>query len=279
MAGLRHHLAPFEVDGSASHYLFSADCGTSKVLAGGKQIRGKKRLYKHTLTIYHGRSGDEMAGRLISSVRDMVTAFSDQHLRVRAAGIMAGGRGVLLPSVPNPHLPALAAALVRRGGDYVGDEIVYVDPVLRHMRTISTVAPLPLLLDTTDLAYFPWLDRTPGREGRTRTSHKPSSATDRVPLALAELGGRPGRAGPVTHLIFPVFDLGGPTMLQRLTRSEAVFGLAAALLNPEIWTDRALLVLRDLAVHAQTHRLVVGSYDEAADLVLGTTDAQGGGDR
>jgi hypothetical protein len=272
---LGRYLAAFQADSGPDYYLFSADNGVSKTLAGGTQVRGKNRLYKHALTIYHGRSQDEMAARLISSVRDMITGFSDQFVRFRAAAAELAGQIVMFPSRPNPHLPALVAALARSGAGYVGDELVHLDPVLRHLHPVTTGQPLPVLLDTTDLEHFPELSKQPGRKGRTRASHEPSAVTDRVPVLLEELHARSSEGGPLGCLVFPTFDLGGPTEIRPVARAEALFGLSAALLNPEIWSDRAMIVMRDLVMGAQLYRLTVGSYEAAAEVVADVASRNG----
>jgi hypothetical protein len=275
---LRAHLAPFVVEDQLEDFLFSADSGEDKEIAGGRRIRGKKRLFKNYLTIYHGISDDEMAGRLISGVRDMVTSYTDQHLRLRAAAVEVDDRIVLLPSEPNPHLPALAAALTRAGAAYLGDEIVYLDPVLRHAHPIAS-DPLPVLLDSADLGDFPDIPRKRGRKNRTRRSSKPSAVTDRVPVRVEELGGTGSKGGPVGLVVFPSFAPDQPSTTRPSGRSEALFGLTGALLNPEIWTDRAMLVLRDLVADTPAHHLTVGNYEEAAGAVIDLARGSGGGDR
>lgn len=263
---LRRYLLEFRVDDGPDDYLYQADCGKERVLPGGKVVRGKAFLYLGSLRIYGGALWEEMAGRLISSVRDLVTAHSNEFLRVRAVGVEVGGAATILPSAPNPHLPALAAMLVRAGARYLGDETVNIDPVLHRVHGLR----LPLLLDTRDLVHFPELPRPRGRSRLPDAPEKLGAKTPRVPVRLGDLAGGDGVAGPspLRGIVFPEFRPGARTELRPLGASEGLFQFVEAALNLHIWTDRGLVLMRQLLEEAGVRRLVVGSLPEAADLLL-----------
>jgi hypothetical protein len=244
------------------HTVYSADCGESRVLPGGKQVRGIANLFLGGLRIFRGGSWEEMAGRLIGSLRDQVTADSNEFIRVRAGGAVLDGRAVMLPSTPEPHLPALVASLVRAGAPYLGDEIVNVDPVLGRLHGIS----LPLLIDAGDIAHFPEL-----RSGRVRSRRREAvdlgAKGPRWPLPLDELGGTEASPTPLGWIVFPSFRPGAPTRFEPMGKSEALFAFTEALLNLHIWTERALTLVQRLLDGAWAGRLVVGSLEEAAHLI------------
>ncbi len=265
---LRAHLRAFRVERAEAVNHFSADVGPDTVLAGGKVVRGKSRLYIGALKIFEGVDRDEMAGRIISGVRDLATQHSNEYIRVRAGGVAIGKRALLLPSVPEPHLPALVGAMVRRGAGYLGDELVSLDPVLR--RAHGSV--LPLLIDTTDIGLFPELGRAPGRRRLTLLADpdRLGARTPRRPVRIEEFRGAAAEPTLPGWIVFPTFAPGRPTELQEIGRAEALFRFTQALLNLHIWTDRAFLVMQDLLGSVPVATLVVGSIPEAAELLVTT---------
>jgi hypothetical protein len=264
-------------------YRFSADCGIERVLPGGKVISGRKHLYiGGGLLTYRGRSEDEMAGRLVSMIRDVVASeWKSGFLQLRAGGVVLdGGRALILPSPPEPNMPALVALLVQGGAQYLTDEILNIEPVLRK----ASGLPLPLLLDSSDVSYFPELRREPIRQRSAaagvdtvvadRFSRQKVRNTPRRPVPIQELGGRVAEAAPVGMVVFPTFELGGVTEFRSMSKAEAVFGITESVLNLHIWTDRALVAAGKLIEEAEVSRLVIGSLPEAAALLM--TSVQSG---
>jgi hypothetical protein len=252
------------VDDGPDVYLFSADCGGRKSMPGGKIVHGKLRLYKNYMMIYFGLSLDEMAGRLISGVRDLVGTESSPFVRCRAGGVVLDGDALVLPSGPERHLPALVASLVRSGGAYLGDEIVHIEPVLRQVHS----APFPLLVDGTDLELFPELDREQARKARWVRYPEGAGATlPRRPIRVEELNGDRGAPSDVRWIVFPSFEPGSPDEIEPLSRAEGIFRLSQAFLNMHIWTDRALVLARDLVENARIARMRVGSITEGTGLL------------
>ena len=265
---MRGYIGEFHTgEGESDWYLFSADSRSDRRL-GGRVMRGKHSLYSSGVLIYTGLSTDEMAGRLLRVVRDRLTGNAHEFVQVSGAGAVFRGNALLMPSAPNQHLPLLAALLVRAGADYLGDEIVPVDPVLHEVHPV----PLPLLIDTDDIPLVPGLARPPVQKLRSMEQPK-EPMTNRRPVTLGQLGGRAGNPAPVRWIVFPSFDPGARTELLPMGKSEAVFRLTTeSVLNLDIWRERALLLARDLIDDAAVARLVVGSADEAVDLLTASLD-------
>lgn len=255
---------PFKLEEKPETFvLFSADCGIEKVMPGGSKISGKNNLYINLLPVFNGRDSEEMAGRFVSLVRDMATDHSNQFLRIRAAGVVPNGDGaVILPSPPQPHLPALASLLVRAGARYLGDEVVAIDPVLAKAYPLM----LPLLMGADDFSLFPELGRNPSR--RSRGAQPNDVKMPRRLVSLDELGGETAPASHVRRIVFPTFAEGGPTEFRPMTRAEALFGLTDAVLNLHVWNDRGLLLLHRVLEGASVDRLLIGSLPEAIDLLM-----------
>jgi hypothetical protein len=257
---LRGYIGQYRVDEQPERYvLFSADTGLQRELAGGKRVHGRSSLYVNTLMVYSGRLWDEMAGRFISMLRDMATTNANEFLRIRAVGVQFDGQTVLMPSGPNAHLPALAAAALERGGRFLGDEIVNIDPVLGHAFPVD----LPLLIDSDDVVSFPRL----GREApRGRSTRGGGATTPRRPVAASELDASVGVPATVTAVLVPSFEPGADSAVVPMTSAEAVFAITSAVLNLHIWNERAVLLARRVLEGARVARLVVGDYAEAAEV-------------
>lgn len=260
---MREYLEPFRSDERPEATELSADCGASGKMVGGKRIRGKGRLYMGTLKIFQGPAWEQMAGRMIGAMRDLTTTHVNEFIRVNAGGVAVGGRAVVLPSPQEPHLASLPAKMVELGADYLGDEMVRVDPVLSR----AHASPLPLLVDVRDLDLFPGLSRVHG--GRVRRDiEKLGANSPRRPVSLTELGGRASPPAPIGAVVFPSFDPDGVTKLEPIGRAEAVFRFFRALSNGHVWRDRALLFARDLLQGTRCMKLSVRSIPEAAEVLL-----------
>lgn len=261
---LRSYIGPHLVtEPGEGATLFSADCGESKTIAGGKVVHGISRLYSNGMKIFEGRVKDEMAGRLVSGVRDLATQHSNEFVRVRAAGVVLDGAAVVLPSPPQAHLPALAGLLVQRGGAFLGDEVVNLDPILRRVHGV----PLPLLIDGFDLPLFPDIERERTRRKMRGTPEEIQAKTPRRPVPVDELGGSPAPPSRIGAIVFPFFDEGAETRLEPFGGAPALFRFTEATLNLHVWTDRAFVLQRDLMEAVPVSRLVVGSLVDAADVV------------
>jgi hypothetical protein len=262
---VRGYLGPFRVENGPEDINFQADCGTTKILPGGLALRPTANLYLGRLRIYCGPRWEDMAGRLVAGVRDMMTAHANEFFRLRAAGAVVDGRALILPSAPNPHLPAMAALLARAGAGYLGDEVVYLDPILHRIHGI----PLPILVDVTDLRYFPDLvgRRVRWQRETASGSDDPGARTPRRPIPVEEIGGHRGSAAPLGWIVFPSFRPGETTRVESVGKSEALFGLMESMLNAHVWADRALILFRELVESVPTIRLVVGSLPEGAELL------------
>ena len=256
---LRRYLGRYLVDDGPEDIMFSSDCGVAKTLPGGKSTRPKMRLYFQAILIFSGTVMEEMAGRLISGVRDWTNNQSNEFLRVRAGGVVLDGRSLLLPSGPEPRLASLVAALVQAGAGYVGDEIVNLDPVMRRAHGTG----LPLLLDALDSRSFPELATSPSKPARG--ANPPRRLW---PVRLEDLNG--SAADPVEPgwIVFPTFDPGARTEYRPLGKAEAVFRFAQAGLNTHIWEDRALVLMSELLEGAYTGELIVGDVREGARWLL-----------
>jgi hypothetical protein len=265
---LREYLGDLRVpdaDDGMDETFFQVDCGTSRVLPGGTVVRPTANLFIGSLRIFCGPRWEDMAGKLIAGVRDLVTARADGSVRFRAVGAVIGGRAVILPSEPNRHLPALSAALTRAGAGYLGDEIVKLDPILRRISGIR----LPILLDVADLDLFPEVN---ARARRVKVEEEGEvgrdSRTPRRAVPVEVLGGHHAAPADLGWIMLPDFRPGEETRLEPVADAETVFKLMGATLNAHVWGDRAVILARDLVETVPVQRLVIGSVPAAAELLM-----------
>jgi hypothetical protein len=252
-------------DEGAAVYRFSALVGRDKELAGGKVAYGVSSLYLGPLRIFRGRGHQEMAGRMVSALRDLLVAPENEYVRIRGTGVTHDGAGILVVAPqPEPRMPALAALLVRHGFGYLGDELVKVEPIL----DTAHPTPLPILVDELDAALFADAGLDPPR----RKSHRAEGMTPRRPLPLRALGGSMGEPAPVRWIVFPEFGA-ERTSLEATSGAPYLFKLAEATLNMHVWRERALLYHRRLLDSASVSRLAIADVREAASAISAAAPA------
>jgi hypothetical protein len=255
------------VEPAEHEWAFSASVEEDRVLPGGKRTRGVNNLYFGILRIYRGPYLEEMAGRVLSAARDVLTNGQDQFVRLRGGAVeLNGGALFLAAPTPAPHIAALTAMLAHRGARFLGEGVVELDPVLRRIHPM----PLPPLLYEGDLEQFPDLPAQPVRR-RKRDDPLQEALRPPRPASLEALGARSAEGpAPVRWIVIPAFEQGGHTRLEPAGGAETLFRFSETVLNLHVWRERSLVLLRELLESAAVSRLVVGSLPEAADELLRT---------
>jgi hypothetical protein len=264
---VRPHLAVLRVEEAADHSsMMSASVAEDRVLPGGKRTRGINNLYFGMLRIYRGPYLEEMTGRVLSVARDVITTGQDQFVMLRGGAVVLHDAALILPSRPEPRVGSLTALLVQRGGRFLGDGVLELDPVLRRIHP----SPLPPLVYEMDLELFPEVPPQPVRRRKREDPVREALRPPR-PVSLGALRGeRAEGTAPAKWIVFPEFEPGGETRLEPAGGSELLFRFTEAVLNLHVWRDRTLVLLRELLESAAVSRLVVGSLPEAADFLVRT---------
>jgi hypothetical protein len=258
---VRPHLAGCEAGrddlSEVATFLFSAIPGADRRLPGGAVVRGLHSVYAQGMRIYHGPDPEAMVGALLHMMRSLTLDYLDEFVRVRGGSVVLEEGGLLLPG-DRPELAALVALMLARGARYLGDEVSLVDPVLRRVHP----SPFPVLVHVDVAARIPGLGSTsPPRRSRRATP-------GRYAFPPEALGSRRAEPAQVVWVVFPSFEPGGQTRLEPAGGAATVFGLSQACANLDVWEDRGLMLFRGLAEDAAVSRLVVGSLEEAADLLI-----------
>jgi hypothetical protein len=260
---IRPHLVGYQTTEDAladvATYLFSAIPGEERRLPGGLVARGLHSVYAQGMRIYHGPDPEAMIGSLLHMVRSLTLDYLDEFVRIRGGSVSVGRDGLLLPTPEDrPEVASLVAMLLTRGAAYLGDEVSLVDPVLRRLHP----SPLPVLVDVAGASRVPGIGPpgVPPRSGR--------ATPGRYAASPEVLGSRRAEPTPVRRLAFPSFEPGARTRLEPAGGAGAVFGLSQACANLDVWEERGVVLFRGLAEDAAISRLVIGSLEEAADLLI-----------
>ena len=248
-------------------YLFSAIPGEDRRLPGGMVARGLHSVYAQGMRIYHGLDREAMVGSLLHMMRSLTLDYLDEFVRIRGGSVAVNGGGLLLATAEDrPETAALVAMLLRRGAAYLGDEVSLIDPVLRRLHP----SPLPVLVDVAAASLVPGI----GPGGAASRSGR--AAPGRYAVSPEALGSRSADPTPLRWVVFPSFEPGSPTILEPAGGAGAVFGLSRACVNLDVWEERGLILFRELAEGAAISRLVIGSLEEAADLLIESAPALAG---
>jgi hypothetical protein len=265
---VRSHLAGYEAGrddlSEVATFLFSAIPGADRSLPGGAVVRGLHSVYAQGMRIYHGPDPEATVGALLHMMRSLTLDYLDEFVRVRGGSVVLEEGGLLLPG-DRPELAALVALMLARGARYLGDEVSLVDPVLRRVHP----SPFPVLVHADVAARIRGL-------GSTSPLHRSRRATPgRYAVPPEALGSRRAEPAQVVWVVFPSFEPGGQTRLEPAGGAAAVFGLSQACANLDVWEERGLMLFRGLAEDAAVSRLVVGSLEEAADLLIEAASSLG----
>lgn len=181
------------------------------------------------------------------------------------AGVVAATGGVLaVPAVSGAGKSTLTAALVRAGAGYLSDESL----VLRGGTEAGPGGPAPVVLPyPKPVALSPWSAAAVGlpSDGAVTGELMPDGA--RELLFAAEDLGAVGTAAPLRHLLLPVRDPAGPSLVA-LPRRDGLAALLALSFNHYRDPRRFLVVAAAAVQGAQVHRLHVGDPRATAELVL-----------
>lgn len=185
-------------------------------------------------------------------------------VRVHAAVASLDGTAVMLPAPMESGKTTLVAGLVRSGLDYLSDEIAALDPATLTVRAYPkalSVDPgswtaLADLEPRVDPAVAGWLPEQ---------WQLPATAIRQD--AVAEV------AQPRV-VVFPRYEPGAATQLDRLPRAEAVVRLVQSTFRFEEEPHRDLEALGRLARDCECYELVMSDLETACALVLETLSSR-----
>lgn len=197
-------------------------------------------------------------------VNQEVIDRSSRYVLLHAGMVAWRGCGVVLPGRPEAGKTTLVAGLIRNGFGYVTDEAVAIDPVDLKVAPY----PKPLSIDRGAWSVLPDFDPTAqGSDARYHARQWHVNPATIWPNAIA------GRT-PVSVVAFPRFVAGADTMLEPITRAQALVELARETFRFHEDGRRNLRILGEVVGQVTCYRLVSGDLDEACALVRGAVGGE-----
>ncbi len=182
---------------------------------------------------------------------------STEHLTIHAGGLEHDGHGLILPGVMEAGKTTLTAGLVRAGFGYLTDEAVALD---RETLVIQPY-PKPLSLDRGAWPLFPELEPQVDLDNDGYKSEQ----WQVPPTAI-----RPDALGlgcQVHAVVFPAFAAGAETVLEPMSRAEALIELAKHTFFFRERSRPSLDLLAAVVRDAACLRLRTGELDAAVEAV------------
>jgi energy-coupling factor transporter ATP-binding protein EcfA2 len=178
-----------------------------------------------------------------------------------AAAVATRDGCILLPGESGSGKSTLAGLLVRRGMDYIGDEVVCVEPrgqarTCDHLsKALSMKAgSFEIFSDIAPCASF----KNAGEEIRyVDPEHLRADCLAREPV-------------PVAWIVFPRFVAGSAPALRPLTAGETILGLNGSTASTGVRVDSLI----ELSQRARGYRLEYGSSEEGCQAVFDLVGAK-----
>jgi len=175
--------------------------------------------------------------RLMARINELAVVGSPDWVAFHAGVVTVEGGLVVLPGPSGRGKSTLTAALVAAGAAYLSDELALLDPGAGLVRPY----PKPLALA--------------GGHGAAKDLVDPHTI------------GALGAAAPVSAVVAPTFVAGGPTMLEPVSRRDALDLLLANSFDFGPSGEAGFQALVELAATVPTWRLQVCDLDEAVAAV------------
>jgi hypothetical protein len=199
-------------------------------------------------------------------VNRCVIDTGSRFVLLHAAAAARDGVAVLLPAAMEAGKTTLVAGLVRRGFQYLTDEAAAIEPDSLEIEPF----PKPLSIDPGSWSVLPEL--RPVVESSTAAYleeqwqvtpkvMRPDAISPRVPVDL---------------VVFPRYDAGSATVLEPVSRSEALVSMMQQTFHFHRDGRRNLEVLGRLVGASSCWRLVASDLDEACDAIGRLADGRRG---
>ena len=250
-------LAGLRGAGPAEHVytLTSSAAGTVDVSRDGEPIA-------------HGQRAADAVGWLVWDVNRATAEASGEHLLFHAAGLQAGGRGIVLPGSSGSGKSTLAAGLARAGLAYLSDELVALD--LGSGRLLPY--PKPITIKRGSFAAL--TDMGPPASG----TEQDLGEAEEWHLSVGEAAGRRvGEACEPGFVIVPRYVAQAPTRMAPLTDTEAFFALAVNAVNFKEHGPVGTKALGELVARCGCFELTMSDLDAACRLVTALVAGRVGG--
>lgn len=217
-----------------------------------------RREYELHLDDQHlmsSESASEVVRDLVRSVNREVVVATPDLVFLHSSAVEHEGAAAIFPASMESGKTTLAAGLARAGLRYVSDELVALEP--RSLRVHPY--PKPLSLDPGSWPLFAE-SRPPGPDDLVDLQWQVPASSFRPDAVAPECS--PG------VVVFPRYEEGATTALERAGQAEALMALAGNALNLRQLGLEGATTLAVVAERCPAYRLTVGDLDAACGLVF-----------
>jgi hypothetical protein len=201
----------------------------------------------------------DIVAAALGGMYEAVPAVVRDFLLLHAGAVVRDGGALLLPARPDSGKSTGTLALLRTGlFEYLSDEHGAIDPVTARAYPFER----PIRVDPDTLKFFDGLD---------------ARLVDRTEVPVQQYWRfvRPEDVGAVVSgpasvrwIVFPTPDWEGPPRLSALSSAEAVTEMCKNCFNLPVFQERGVYLLGRLAKEAQAYRLIGGTPEERAALLV-----------
>jgi hypothetical protein len=213
---------------------------------------GSIAVYRDDAVLYQDPSTGGASAFLLEKLQDHLVQHCTNGILLHAAAVARGGRSLLLAGGTGSGKTTLATWLVRRGIDYLTDELVWVDA--NSTRLHGFARPLHLKTEAGDL--FAELFTPPGSDAVAETAlgHHVS------PLRL----GADIRRDASPHiLVFPRYAAGARFDFRPLSKAQAATHMMGCLVNARERTLHGFDEVTRLAHKVSAYSMIYSDLAEA----------------
>jgi hypothetical protein len=240
---------------------FRATTGNEGTMYSLVQEKGNKlpfSLYVDDARLQEVESASSMLDFVLADITVQAVERMEDFVGLHAAAAAWDRQGVIFPGPPDSGKTTLVAGLTRVGFAYLSDEAALIDP-----RT-GLLHPYPraLAMDAQSV------DAVPGLRRKLPPDHD-EFMRYRYHVAPDDL--RPGAVGRpcrVKYVIAPKYEAGSDTVLEPISRAEALMTLAENSFNFVRFGSLAVDSLRGALEGVKCYRLRIGGLEDGIRRVL-----------
>jgi hypothetical protein len=210
-------------------------------------------LYLDGSRVQQVESASSMLDFVLANVTVQAVELMEDFVALHAAAAAWGGRGIIFPGPPDAGKTTLVAGLTRIGFAYLTDEAALIDPRTGFLHPF----PRALAMDERSIDVIPGLrQKLPPDHDQFMRYRYHVPPDDLRPGAV----GRPCR---VEFVIAPRYEAGGETVLEPMSRAEALMMLAENSFNFVRFGGKAVESLRQAMDGVKCYRLRTGTLEDS----------------
>lgn len=221
-------------------------------------------LYVDDARVQEVESASSMVDFVLANVTIQAVELMEDFVSFHAAAAAWDRRGIIFPGEPDAGKTTLVAGLTQVGFAYLSDEAALIEPQTGLLHPF----PRALAMDSHSV------DAIPGLRQKLPPDHD-QFMKYRFHVAPDDL--RPGAVGRpcrVQYVIAPKYEAGSTTVLEPMSRAEALMTLAENSFNLVRFGGSAVQSLHRVMGSVTGYRLRIGSLEDGIRRVLDVVEGK-----